>query len=144
MQMGFVDIATNVWSNGLLLSLLSWSRGMTCFNWLWQSMWKDKEGNGWKAETVYREEMLHRCRNVGMWMLETLRDCCVSKGTLERIIPIQLSFAARPVVGPDKNRRIVWLFTVWYKGYGTSKSMFLKFFRHFSKRQTYVDKILDH
>ena len=37
---------------------------------------EQKEGTGWSAETAYREERLHCCRNVGKWMVESLDDWC--------------------------------------------------------------------
>ena len=88
------------------------SRGTTCFNWKRHPTWNKKEGNGWNAETVYREDKLHCCPNVGMWMVETLQDWCVSKGTLEKINPLQASIVSGPVIGQDKIKRIVWLRSV--------------------------------
>ena len=39
-----------------------------------------------------------------MWLMETLQSWCVSKGKLERIIPIEASIASGPVRGQDKNQ----------------------------------------
>ena len=60
-----------------------------------------KKENGWNAETVQRGEKLHNCRNLGLKPVETLRDWCVSRETLGRIIPIQASIAANPGIGQD-------------------------------------------
>ena len=105
----------SVWSNGLFLSLLLLSIGTTCSNWKENSTWNEKEGEGWNVKTVHRKENLNCCRNVGMWMLETLQDWCVSKRTLEKINPIQTSDASRPVIGQDKIGPFVGLRVVWYQ-----------------------------
>ena len=39
-----------------------------------------------------------------MWVLEFLKDWCVTKGILERIIPKEAQSPSRPVAGNDKNR----------------------------------------
>ena len=75
----------SVWCNVLFLSLLFSSRGETRSNWKRFSTWNKKEGTGRNAQTVYCGERLHCFRNVGMWMVETLRDWYVGKRTLESL-----------------------------------------------------------
>ena len=95
---GFCGHSNSVWSNGLFLSIMSFSRGTASFYGKWRSTWKNV-GNGSKAEIIDQREWLYCCRNVALFMVETLQDWCVSKGTPEKIIPIQASSASVLVLG---------------------------------------------
>ena len=86
-----------------------------------------KKRNGWNQEPVYWKERLHCCQNVGLWIVQTLQDWCVSNGALERMIPIRASIASGPDIGQEELRRTVWLLTVWCEGSKTSKRTICKF-----------------
>ena len=81
----------SIWSNALILSLLSLSRGTNCSKWIRLSTWSKKEGSEWNAETQYRGKSVHCCRNVGIGMVETLQNWWVEEETLERIFRMQVS-----------------------------------------------------
>ena len=121
----------SVWTNGLFLSILGMPKGMTCSKWRRHSTWNKKRGE--IAETVHRGERLHCCRIAGMWMLETLQNWCVSKGTLKKIFRIQAPIASGPVIAQDEIRRIVCLRSVWYQSSRTSKRTNCKFPASFQK-----------
>ena len=138
------SLQPNVWSSGLYLTLLSWSRGTTCCFWRRHSTWNKKEGNGWNAEPAYRGGRFHCCRKVGMWRTETPQDWCVSKERLERIIPIQASIASGPIITQDEIIRIVWLRKALYQIFRTSEGKYFETTASFQNQKTFVDKILVH
>ena len=112
MQMGFVDIATQPFiAMGCFYNYCPCQEARVALS------EKDvqcgtKKRNGWNAETIHRGKTLHFWRNVGMWIVETLQDRCVSKRALGRFPSIILFNASGPVIGRNKITRIVWIPTV--------------------------------
>ena len=120
MQLGFSDIETEYLKQWVVFVC---SVFVMRHNLHWLKMiikLEQEKGNFSIAETVYRGKSLHYWRSVGMWMVETLQDWCVSKRILERIFPIQASIGSKPLIGQGKIKRFIWLRAVWYQSSRTS------------------------
>ena len=121
LQMGFVEFATQFWSNGLYLSNLVLSKVMICFIRKNYSTWIKRKGNKWNVEGVYEGEKFHNWPIVVMWMVELPENRCVGKGTLPRNVPKKASLVRRSYIEQNRIERIDCLCIVWYWSSRTSQ-----------------------